>query len=346
MLEALGAGAVARHAHRPALAAHLGHALAMTAVVAGQRPPRAVQDERHVAVRAAPGVAADAAVEEVRPATAVEQDDRLARVGQRVHRPRVQGAVGAAHVDDLDVRQRLPVDAPGETQPPQRPDALGPRRRAADEQHGVVVGRTLPGDAAGVVAGVALVLVGGVVLLVDHHEAEVGDRREDRRARADADLRLARAQPVPLVAALARRELGVQDRDGVPEAVDEARDDLRRQRDLGHEHDRTASLGERRRGGLQVDLGLARARDAVQQQAGRIASPRWPPRSRRGRQPGRRSGPAAPAAPRRPRARVRGARRGARAARGRGAPGVAARGGPDRRPAASRPTRAAPSGAP
>ena len=67
------------------------------------------------------------------------------------------------------------------------------------------------------------------------------------------------------------RELGVQDRDGVAEAVDEARDDLRRQRDLGHEHDRAAALGERRRGGLQVDLGLARAGDAVQQQPRRIA---------------------------------------------------------------------------
>ena len=109
------------------------------------------------------------------------------------------------------------------------------------------------------------------MLLVDDDEPDVGDRREDRRARADADLRLAGAQPVPLVAALPGRELGVQDGDGVPEAVDEARDDLRRQRDLGHEHDRAAPLGERRGGGLQVDLRLARAGDAVQQQARRIA---------------------------------------------------------------------------
>jgi hypothetical protein len=32
------------------------------------------------------------------------------------------------------------------------------------------------------------------VLLVDHDEAEVGDRREDGRARPDGDPRLARAQ--------------------------------------------------------------------------------------------------------------------------------------------------------
>ena len=61
-----------------------------------------------------------------------------------------------------------------------------------------------------------------------------------------------------------RRECS--DRDGVAEALDEAADGLRRQPDLGHEHDHAAALRERRRGGAQVDLGLARAGDAVQQQ--------------------------------------------------------------------------------
>ena len=41
------------------------------------------------------------------------------------------------------------------------------------------------------------------MLLVDHDEAEVGDRREHGRARADRDPRLARAQAPPLVVALA-----------------------------------------------------------------------------------------------------------------------------------------------
>ena len=85
------------------------------------------------------------------------------------------------------------------------------------------------------------------MLLVDDDEPEVADGREDRRARADAHARLARPQPRPLVVALPGRELGVQDGDGVAEAVGEARDDLRRQPDLGDEHDDPAAALERRR---------------------------------------------------------------------------------------------------
>ena len=52
----------------------------------------------------------------------------------------------------------------------------------------------------------------------------------------------------------------------VAEARHQARHDLRRQRDLWHEHDDPAAVGEHRRGRLEVDLGLARPGDAVQQQ--------------------------------------------------------------------------------
>ena len=147
------------------------------------------------------------------------------------------------------------------------------------------------------------------MLLVDDDQPESAQRREDGRARADADPRLARPQPRPLVVALAGRELRVQDGDGVAEARDEARHDLRRQRDLGDEHDHPAAARERRRGGPQVDLGLARAGDAVQQQ---------PLARRRGHDRAQRRGlvggelAAARARRRRRRARARGARRAAR----------------------------------
>ena len=52
-----------------------------------------------------------------------------------------------------------------------------------------------------------------------------------------------------------------------PKRALEAGDDLRRQRDLGHQHDRAAIARERGRRRAQVDLGLSRAGDAVQQQA-------------------------------------------------------------------------------
>ena len=59
----------------------------------------------------------------------------------------------------------------------------------------------------------------------------------------------------------------MQERDAVAEAGAEAGDRLRREADLRHEHDRAPALGERPLDGREVDLGLARAGDAVQEQA-------------------------------------------------------------------------------
>ncbi len=137
------------------------------------------------------------------------------------------------------------------------------------------------------------------MLLVDDDQAEIVDRREHRRARAHADARLALAQAPPLGVALGGAQPRVQHRDGVAEALDEARDDLRGERDLRHQHDRAAALLERGRGGLQVDLGLARAGHAVQQpplgpalrEAPRSAA-RAPPAGRRSARGSR--GPALP----------------------------------------------------
>ena len=103
------------------------------------------------------------------------------------------------------------------------------------------------------------------MLLVDHDQPEVGDRREHGRARADGDPRLAGPQPPPLVVALALAERRVQQRHRVAEPSLEAGDGLRRQRDLRHQHDHPAPARERLRARAQVDLGLARPGDAVQQ---------------------------------------------------------------------------------
>ena len=95
------------------------------------------------------------------------------------------------------------------------------------------------------------------MLLVDDHEAEVAHRREDRRAGADDDPRLAARDPIALVAPLGLPERRVEDRDRVAEALPEAADRLRGERDLRHEHDRAEAARERRLAGLEVDLGLA-----------------------------------------------------------------------------------------
>jgi hypothetical protein len=57
----------------------------------------------------------------------------------------------------------------------------------------------------------------------------------------------------------------VQQGDRVTEARTEAADRLRRERDLGHEHDHALPALEGRRRGAQVDLGLAGAGDPVQE---------------------------------------------------------------------------------
>ncbi len=109
------------------------------------------------------------------------------------------------------------------------------------------------------------------MLLVDHDQAEVADRREDGRAGADADAGLAAAQAPPLVVALAGGESRVEDREAVAEAGAEARHGLRREADLGDEDDRAAAALQRRLDRGQVDLGLAGAGDAVQELAARGA---------------------------------------------------------------------------
>ena len=120
------------------------------------------------------------------------------------------------------------------------------------------------------------------MLLVDHHQPEVGDRGEDGRARPDRDARLPRTQPPPLVVALALRQGGVQERDHVAEARPEAADGLRGERDLRDEDDRAApprqGLGDR----AQVDLRLPRARHPVQEERLACVRGRLDRRERRG----------------------------------------------------------------
>ncbi len=57
----------------------------------------------------------------------------------------------------------------------------------------------------------------------------------------------------------------MQDRDAIAEARGEARQRLRSHRDLGNEDDHPAAASKRLLGGGEIDLGLARAGDAVQE---------------------------------------------------------------------------------
>ena len=101
------------------------------------------------------------------------------------------------------------------------------------------------------------------MLLVHDHEPHVGEWRKERRARAHNHVGVALARHVPLVEALAHREARVQNGHVVAEAAAKAPHRLRRERDLGHNHDGPAPLCSHAFDGVEVDLRLARARDAV-----------------------------------------------------------------------------------
>ena len=114
-----------------------------------------------------------------RPAAAVDEHDRLAaalaHLGQGVAGSLVQragAAVATAHVEQLNRRQCAAVDPARQFDPLQRVPALGARRRRAEDERGARLGGAAPGDLAGVVARVTLLLVGAVVLLVDDDQPQ------------------------------------------------------------------------------------------------------------------------------------------------------------------------------
>ena len=180
------------------------------------------------------------------------------------------------------------------------------------------------------------------MLLVDADQAEVRHRREHGRARADDDRRLARDDPLALVAPLGLGAARVEDRDPVAEARLETAERLRRERDLGHEHDRAAPSLERRRAGLEVDLRLAAPGRAREQQVRAAAVERLDdPRDGRAAA----AASAAPARPRRPSPPpAADARRAARAASARRARAPARASSRSSRPPRAR-DRRAPAGA-
>ena len=104
------------------------------------------------------------------------------------------------------------------------------------------------------------------MLLVDDDEPELAHGREERAARADGDVDLPRVQARPHRVPLARREARVEHGDVVAEAGAEARDELRRERDLRDEHDHARARLPRDRDRAQVHLRLARAGHAVKEE--------------------------------------------------------------------------------
>ena len=298
----------------------------------------AVEDERDVAVRTADRRPARATMERRRDPAAVQEQDCLAPVlrdaAKRIEQRRRQRIPRlAAQVDDAYRRQRRAQPA-AEVESFERRPRLRPRRcRPVDGDRAFERG-ALCGDGARVVARVGVLLVRGIVFLVDHDQPEPADRRKHGRPRANDDPRVAARDALALVAPLGLGQSGMENRDLIPEARPHAADGLRRERDLGNEDDRAEATLEHRHARLEVDLRLAGAGRAVEQDVSGAAvddaGHRRPLRLRelRPAPPRRRATAVPPAAPapcdasarrvRRARAHVRASSRSSRRARARG----------------------------
>jgi phosphatidylglycerol:prolipoprotein diacylglycerol transferase len=152
-------------------------------------PGAAVDGEGHVAVGAEHHLAAAAAAQETAVSATRHQHHRLSAVLlqslQPLHqRPADQPAMTLrqflAHVDQMHRRQRTRTDALRQLQqlaarvlPLAGQPAFKTGRGTAQHQTGTALLRSQAGHIAGVVAGHrTLLLVGAVVLLIEHHQAE------------------------------------------------------------------------------------------------------------------------------------------------------------------------------
>ena len=102
------------------------------------------------------------------------------------------------------------------------------------------------------------------MLLVDDDQAGLEHRREQRRTGADDDVGLAVAGGQPGIQAFAVVDVGVQQGDPRIKALLEARQGLGAEVDLRDQHQRLLAGCQGLVDQLQVDLGLATARDTGQ----------------------------------------------------------------------------------
>ena len=121
---------------------------------------------------------------------------------------------------------------------------------------------------AGLIGDALLLLIALVVLLIDDDEAEIGEGEKQGRAGADHELRLVLRHGAPDAAAHRRGDAGMPLGRAGAEPLLAARNELIGERDLGHQHQHLAAARERRGDRLEINFGLARAGNAVEQSHG------------------------------------------------------------------------------
>ena len=106
------------------------------------------------------------------------------------------------------------------------------------------------------------------MLLVDHDQAEIGERQEQRRTGAHHHAHPALGDGAPGLAPLQAGQAGMPRRRHGAEAILEAFQPLRGEGDFGQQHQDLPAGGEGRCDGLEIDLGLAGAGYAIEQGRG------------------------------------------------------------------------------
>ena len=248
------------------------------AMMANQLAAEAVIDQPGVAVRAGEAKAAGAAQRQRRKTAAIEKQQRLLaplqrgrnRAGKRRRYETARRRPLMAQIDRLDRRHGLAAEALGQLQPliaaAPRIDLGFERRRRRGEHHRNA--RDMAAHhrhVAGVVAHAVLLLVGRIVLLIDHDQPEIGIGQEQRRARADHDRNFAAGDRPPSARAPARGELGMPFRRAGAEARGEAVEEGRGERDLRHQNEALPAAADGVGDRLEIHFRLARAGDAVDQ---------------------------------------------------------------------------------
>ncbi len=138
------------------------------------------------------------------------------------------------------------------------------RRGRAEHNRNVFLAGSHQRQVAGVVAQAFLLFIGAVVFFVDDDQAGVFHRREQCRARADNNVGFAIAGGQPGIQPFAVVDGRVHQRDASIEALLEARQGLWPQVDLRDQHQRLFAGFKCFANQLQIDFGLAAARDARQ----------------------------------------------------------------------------------
>ena len=120
-------------------------------------------------------------------------------------------------------------------------------------------------DVARVIMDPVLLLETRFMRLVDDDQSQRREGQEQRGTRADGDARLAAGDRAPRAAALRRAQPAVPGDRLAAEAIVETLQERLGQRDLGQQHEHLPAGPQRGGDRLEIDFGLARSGDAVEQ---------------------------------------------------------------------------------